>query len=101
MSSIGAQIPVAIGVIEDPIEDVNRVDDRRSLERTTAHCAQRVGQLLLVMLSPLFRIVFQADLQSDARDRILGAIRKNGCQDRLIITGGIEQFAPRLVALEC
>jgi len=49
-----AQIPVAIGVIEDPVEHVNRLDDRRLLERSAAHSAQRLGQLLLVVLSPLF-----------------------------------------------
>ena len=82
-----AQIPVAIGVIEDPVEHVNRVDDRRSIERPAAHFAQRVGQLLLVMLSPLFRVLLQADLQSDSRYRIFGILWKDGGQNGLIITG--------------
>ena len=71
------------------------------IERPAAHFAQRVGQLLLVMLSPLFRILFQADLQSDSRYRIFGVIWKDGGQNGLIITGIVEQLVPRLVTLKC
>src|SRR5215510_9892052 len=96
-----AQIPEAIRVIEDPIEYVNRVDDRRSIERSAAHLGQRVGQLLLVILSPLFWMFFQADLQSDSRDRIFGILWKDTDQNGLIVTSSGEKLVPRLVRLKC
>ena len=94
-------IPVAVRVVEDPVEHVHCVDDRRGIEWPAAHYAQRVGQLSFVVVSPLFRILFQADLQSDSGYRIFGVLWKNGGQNGLIITGTVEQLAPRLVTLKC
>ena len=53
------------------------------------------------MLSPLFRIVFQTDLQSDSRYRIFGVLWKDAGQNGLIITRSVEQLVPRLVTLKC
>ena len=78
-----------------------RVDDRRGIESPAAHVAQRVGQLLLVMLAPLFRILFQAGLQSDSGYRIFGILWKDAGQNGLIITGMVEQLVPGLVTLKC
>jgi len=94
------QIFVTIGVIEDPVENVNRVDDRRPLEGSAPHLAQGVGHLLLVVNSPLFLMAFQADLQPDSRYRIFGILRNNRRQNSLIVTRSVEQLLPRLVALK-
>ena len=96
----GSQIPVAIGVIEDPVEHVNRVHDRRFIERPAAHHAQRVGQFLLVMLTPLVRVLLQANLQSDPRYRIFGILWNDADQNGLIVTRMVEQLAPCLVLLK-
>jgi hypothetical protein len=84
------QIPIAIGVIQDPVEHVDSVRDRRFIEWSAAHLAQRVGQLLLVMLMPLLLVLLQADLESDSRHRIFGILWKDGGQNGLTIAGIVE-----------
>lgn len=63
-------------MIEDPGEHVNRVHDRGFIELPAPHFAQHVGQLLLVMVTPLFLVLLQADLLSNACYRIFGGIWK-------------------------
>ncbi len=87
-------------MIEDPVENVDRVGDRRRFERPSAHPAQRIRQLLLVVRAPLFRILFQADLHSDAGYRELRPVGKDADQNGLVVIRNVEQFLPRLVALK-